>query len=89
MFLVGVFTDNSAAQPPGPKRLDAGDPNNLTPELFQSFFIGSGKGKQIQVPSTSTRLILGFVDGYSFTGAPGSYDDNVGQLTANFSIKPR
>lgn len=89
MFLVGVFTDNSTAKPPGPKRLDASDPGNLTPELFQSFFIGSGKGKQIQVPSTATRLILGFVDGYSFTGAPGSYDDNVGELTANFSIKPR
>lgn len=89
MFLVGVFTDNSAAKPPGPKRLDAGDPKNLTPELFQSFFIGSGKGKQIQVPSTATRLILGFADAYSFTGAPGSYDDNVGGLTASFSIKPR
>ena len=89
MFLVGVFTDNSTARPPGPKRLDANDPKNLTPELFQSFFIGSGKGKQIQVPSNATRLILGFVDGYSFTGAPGSYDDNAGELTANFSIKPR
>jgi hypothetical protein len=89
MFLVGVFTDNSAAKPPGPARLAANDPKNLTPELFQSFFIGTGNGKQIQVPPTATRLILGFVDGYSFTGAPGSYDDNVGQLTANFSIKPR
>ena len=89
MFLVGVFTDSSSAKPPGPKRLDANDPKNLTPELFQSFFIGTGKGKQIQVPSTATRLILGFADAYSFTGAPGSYDDNVGELTANFSIKPR
>ena len=89
MFLVGVFADHSTAQPPGPKRLDAGDPNNLRPALFQTFFIGSGKGKQIQVPSTATRLILGFADGYSFTGAPGSYDDNVGELTANFSIGPK
>lgn len=89
MFLVGVFTDNSAARSPGPKRLDAGDPQNLTPELFQTFFIGSGKGKQIQVPSTATRLILGFADGYSFTGAPGSYDDNAGELMAKFSIRPK
>lgn len=87
MFLVGVFTDNSAAKPPGPARLDANDPKNLTPELFQSFFIGTGKGKQIQVPSTATHLILGFADAYSFTGAPGSYDDNVGELTATFAIK--
>lgn len=89
MFLVGVFTDNSAAKPPGPKRLDANDPKNLTPELFQSFFIGTGKGKQVQVPATATRLILGFADAYSFTGTPGAYDDNVGELTATFSIKPR
>lgn len=89
MFLVGVFTDNSVAKPPGPKRLDANDPKNLTPELFQSFFIGTAKGKQIQVPSTATRLILGFADAYSFSGAPGSYDDNVGELTASFSIMPR
>jgi hypothetical protein len=89
MFLVGVFTDGSVPKPPGPKRLDANDPHNLTPVLFQSFFIGTGKGRQIQVPSTATRLILGFADAYSFTGAPGSYDDNVGELTATFSIKPR
>jgi hypothetical protein len=89
MFLVGVFTDNSAAKPPGPTRLDANDPKNLTPELFQSFFIGTGKGKQIQVPSSATRLILGFADAYSFSGAPGSYDDNVGELNATFSIKPK
>jgi len=89
MFLVGVFTDNSAARPPGPARLRAKDPKNLTPELFQSFFIGASNGKQIKVPSNATRLVLGFADAYSFTGAPGSYDDNVGELTAIFSIKPR
>jgi len=89
MFLVGVFTDNSAAKLPGPKRLAANDPKNLTPELFQSFFIGTGKGKQIQVPPTATRLILGFADASSFTGVPGAYDDNVGELTANFNIKPK
>ena len=89
MFLVGVFTDNSTAKPPGPKRLDANDPKNLTPELFQTFFIGTGKGKQIQVPPAATRLVLGFADAYNFSGPPGAYDDNVGELTANFSIKPR
>lgn len=89
MFLVGVFTDNSPAKPPGPARLDAKHPKNLTPELFQTFFIGTGNGKQIQVPPNATRLILGFADAYNFTGGPGSYDDNVGELTANFSIKPR
>ena len=89
MFLVGVFMDNSAAKLPGPARLRANDPKNLTPELFQSFFIGTGNGRQIQVPSTATRLVLGFADSSNFSGRPGAYDDNVGELTANFSIKPR
>jgi hypothetical protein len=89
MFLVGVFTDKSAAKPPGPERLRAKDPKNQTPELFQSFFIGANNGRQIKVPSNATRLVLGFADAYNFTGAPGSYDDNVGELTVTFSIKPR
>src|SRR5262252_7847490 len=50
IFLVGVFTDNSTAQPPGPDRLDATSAENLRPRLFQTFFIGTGKGKEIQVP---------------------------------------
>jgi hypothetical protein len=86
MFLVGVFTDNSAPAPPGPARLNAVSPNNLAPQLFQTFFIGTGKGKQFEVPAKASRLYLGFADAYSFTGAPGSYDDNVGELTATFSI---
>jgi len=89
MFLVGVFTDNSTAQLPGPPRLDATSRENLTPRLFQTFFIGTGKGKEIQVPPTATRLYLGFADASSFTGVPGSYDDNVGELKAEFRIGPK
>lgn len=89
MFLVGVFTDNNKATPPGPERLNATDSKNTTPKLYQTFFIGTGKGKQIEVPPTATRLYLGFADGYNFTGSPGSYDDNVGELVATFSIRPR
>src|SRR5262249_34031310 len=51
MFLVGVFTNNSAATIPGPPRLNATSPQNLTPQLFQTFFIGTGKGKQFEVPA--------------------------------------
>src|SRR5215831_4734541 len=76
MFLVGVFTDTSTAQLPGPPRLDATSGENLTPRLFQTFFIGTGKGRQIHVPPTASRLYLGFADASSFTGMPGSYDDN-------------
>ncbi|HEX7723000.1 MAG TPA: hypothetical protein VF397_12630 [Pyrinomonadaceae bacterium] len=89
MFLVGVFGDNSTAKPLGPARLDGTDVKNSTPKLFQTFFIGKGERKQIEVPPTATRLYLGFADAYNFTGAPGSYDDNVGELVATFSIRPR
>ena len=89
MFLVGVFTDNRAAAEPGPTRLDANSPKNLTPQLFQTFFIGAGQDKQFEVPPTATRLYLGFADASSFTGPPGSYDDNVGDLTATFRIAAR
>ncbi len=86
MFLVGVFLDDKAPKPPGPARLNADDPKNLTPQLYQTFFIGTGKGKQFAVPATATKLVLGFVDGFSFSGAPGSYDDNVGELSVAFNI---
>jgi hypothetical protein len=86
MFLVGVFTDNTAPTAPGPARLDATSDKNLSPALFQTFFIGTGKGRVIEVPSTATRLYLGFADASAFNGPPGAYDDNVGELTVAFSI---
>ena len=89
MFLVAVFLDDNPPTPPGPARLDANDPKNLTPELYQTFFIGTGKGKQFEVPAKATRLFLGFADASGFTGAPGAYDDNVGELNAKFSISAK
>jgi hypothetical protein len=89
MFLVAVFTDNSTPQLPGPPRLDATSGENLTPQLFQTFFVGTGKGREVQVPPTASRLYLGFADASSFTGVPGSYDDNVGELKVVFSISPK
>ena len=89
MFLVGVFTDGSAGKVPEPPRLEATSAKNLTPQLSQTFFIGTGKGKQIEVPPNATRLFLGFADASSFTGAPGAYDDNVGELSTTFSIGAR
>jgi len=89
MFLVGLFTDGRAGTEPGPARLDATSPGNLRPQLFQTFFIGTGEGKVFQVPPTATRLYLGFADASGFTGPPGSYDDNVGDLTATFSISSK
>jgi hypothetical protein len=38
------------------------------------------------VPAGATRLYLGFVDAFSFHGAPGYHDDNSGSLEATFHI---
>ena len=66
----------------------------LDPQLRQTFFIGDGQttvGSIIQqffVPAGATRLFLGFADGDRFQGRPAFYDDNLGSLTATFSIAP-
>lgn len=39
------------------------------------------------VPGAATRLFLGFLEGPSFNGYPGYYDDNGGQLTASFQVQ--
>jgi hypothetical protein len=100
MFLVGVFLDNTEPSGAGPAILSYGfgTPGGLSttdtsfsPEINQVFFIGdglSGTGSgQIQnflVPDTADRLYLGFAD--SFDSVPSYYADNVGSLTATFSI---
>ena len=89
MFLVGVFTDNKHPTGTGPARLDATSEKNLAPALFQTFFIGTGKDRVIEVPSSARRLYLGFADASAFNGPPGAYDDNVGELTVAFSIGPK
>jgi len=89
MFLVGVFTDNKHPTGLGPARLDATSEENLAPALCQTFFIGTGKGRRIEVPSTAKRLYLGFADASAFNGPPGAYDDNVGELKVAFSIESK
>ncbi len=97
MFLVGVFLDDTEPQDPAPPSLDFSGQNfkTLTPQLNQILFIGdgltgtgSGTTQQFLVPSTATRLFLGFADTYGFHGAPGAYGDNAGQLSATFQITP-
>jgi hypothetical protein len=99
MFLVGVFRDNSPGSPggPAPGTLAFSHPENFTtlaPLLNQMFFIGDGRTdntNDIQtflVPTGATRLFLGFADGFSFTGLPGAYADNSGQLVADFAFTP-
>ncbi len=97
-FLVGVFLNDSEPTGSGPSVLDFTNNTNfaeLSPQLNQTFFIGdgltgSGVGdiQRFLVPEQSTRLFLGFVDGFSVQGAAGYYNDNTGSLVANFDIQP-
>lgn len=99
MFLVGVFRDNSPGAPggPAPGSLAFSDPENFTalaPQLNQLFFIGDGRTDNTNtvqtflVPTGATRLFLGFADGFGFTGLPGHYSDNSGQVVADFAFTP-
>lgn len=101
MFLVGVFTNGQTPPAAAPARLNVTTTTSnavFTPLLFQSFFIGDGKtgtgsgAVQIfHVPDGATQLYLGFEDAYGFgnpTDYPGSYNDNAGFLTVNFTLVP-
>ncbi len=100
MFLVGVFLDSTEPTGAGPSILgyDYGVPGSLStsdasfaPELNQVFFVGDGLTgtgagaiQNFLVPTTASRLFLGFAD--SFDSAPSYYGDDVGSLTATFAI---
>lgn len=89
MFLAGVFLSDSPATEPPPERLDFTgnvDFQRLEPELGQTFFIGDGASKTFVAPAGATRLFLGFVDGYVFTGQPGWYGNNRGALEATVAV---
>ncbi len=97
MFLAGVFLDNSIPLI-APNRLAFSQPENfltLSPLLGQTFFVGDGLTdsgniqQQFFVPTGASRLYLGFVDAADpipFQGNPGFYSDNIGSLSANFSV---
>lgn len=95
--LVGVFLDNNipnGATPAGLNFTGGGlgtDFLMLTPGLGQVFFIGDGVTSggmfhQFTAPTGATRLALGIVDGFSFVGAPGFYDDNDGSYRIRIGI---
>jgi hypothetical protein len=98
LFLAGVFLGEGGQPSRPPARLDfsAGGSlghefRSLSPRLGQTFFIGDGltadgTAQQFVVPEGATRLYLGFLDGLSFTGEPGFYEDNLGSLTVTASI---
>ena len=93
-FLVGVFLASREPTDPAPPRLTFTDTTigfqSFSPLLGQTFFIGdgltgtgSGNLQQFFPPANATRLFLGIVDSYGWTGLPGYYVDNGGQLTVS------
>jgi hypothetical protein len=98
MFLVGVFLTDEPPSTSAPTRLDFTKRERfrtLAPELGQTFFIGDGKDRTVNVPRGATRLFLGFADAYSlgesalqgnYQGRPGYYDNNGGHLCV--AVKP-
>jgi hypothetical protein len=98
MFLVGVFLNSNAPSGAPPASLSyptaaSYTQNSYAPLLNQVFFIGdgltgtgSGAVQQFLVPTGATRLYLGFADSFNFSGAPGYYGDNTGNLRVSGSI---
>jgi hypothetical protein len=102
MFMVGVFLGPDEPADPAPARLDFGSTGvgmsfpALAPEIAQVFFIGDGvtgpgTGDQqvFYIPAAATRLFLGFADAVQFGNPqdpPGSYEDNLGELVADFEL---
>jgi len=91
LFLVGVFTSETAGK--APKILKLENPaafgfSEMNPAIGQTFFIGdgltgtgTGAVQRFKIPPGATRLYLGFADGFGFVGAPGAYGDNRGALS--------
>jgi hypothetical protein len=101
MALVGVFVDTgdlpvSGDIPPATLNYSAGpfpgDPS-FSPLLNQAFFIGdgltgtgSGAVQSFLAPTGANRLLLGFADGFGFSGTPSFYGDNRGSLSVSGAI---
>ncbi len=98
MFLAGVFIDsnNFPTFGSGPSALSYGNGDyaftSFASVLNQAFFIGdgltgtgSGIVQEFIAPASADTLLLGFVDGAAFTGAPRFYGDNNGSLEATVS----
>jgi hypothetical protein len=94
MFLSGVFLDSTDLPTTGSRQTDFRNTRqqpSYSPALNRSFFIGDGFSnagvqQQFFVPAQADMLVFGFLDAFGFVGEPGTYDDNIGALTATFGI---
>lgn len=93
-YLVGVFFPPRAPSGPPQPSLDFDGNYNfasLRPLVAQVFFIGDGRAsdgaiQRFLVPDGATRLYLGVVDAFAFTGPPGFYGDNAGSFEVRLSF---
>ncbi len=95
-FLIGVFTNGQVAAPPPPASVNFTTltaNTSFTPLLFQTFYVGdgltgtgTGSVQQFIIPAGATQFYLGYVDGFSFSGYPGYFGDNRGQMTATVQL---
>jgi hypothetical protein len=93
-FLAAVLLDASEPVDPAPPALamDRTAPM-FAPGVAQIFFVGdgltgagTGEIQRFAVPDAATRLFFGFLDGDVGLMGPGSYDDNIGNVTGSVTI---
>jgi len=97
-YLVGVFVADGGPAGPTPMALDytsssSTSSGSYSPLLDQVFFIGdgltgdgTGTEQVFNIPTAAGALYLGISDANSYNGSPGSYGDNHGAFTADYSI---
>lgn len=67
------------------------DDLSYAPELGQVFFVGDGytSGSLLQqflVPDGATEMYFGIADGFTFSGNPDFYDDNIGTYNIEYAV---
>ncbi|MBE9030205.1 PTPA-CTERM sorting domain-containing protein [filamentous cyanobacterium LEGE 11480] len=94
MFLVGLFlADETPTGTPVQADLSGQESQEtITTSLAVPFYVGDGltedlKPQNFLVPDTATRLFFGFADAFAFSGLPGFYSDNSGELEVDFAIQ--
>ena len=98
-YLAGVFLNGNEGSNPTPPTLDFSSGGlgesftSLSPQIDQVFFIGdgltgtgSGSVQTFFAPTGATTLVLGIVDGFNYSGAPGAYFDNGGLFSGAVNV---
>jgi hypothetical protein len=102
MFLAAVFLDNNVpinANTPASlvyNVLFADSATQYSPLIGQVVDIGNGLTggpldtpgvtQTYNVPATATRIFFGYADAMGFIGAPGTYNDDTGSISGNFTF---